>query len=187
MPRNQAAQKPAAAPRPAPVKDAQVKKVTPVRSQRHAVESSEQRVGQDHPRAMRSRGPARQSLEPARIEVVDRVVSQDKLDALAFNEEVLTILVHDSTNPIDDPIPEVWNDGVPQRFERNVEMQVKRKYVEVLARAKKTTFSQEKRKDGNGDDTYVQIPHSALKYPFVVVNDPNPKGRAWLKGILAEA
>ncbi len=154
---------------------------------RKALETQEQQVGQDHPRVMKSTGPAKESLEPARIQRVGRAVSSEKLEALKFGEDVLTVMVHDSTNPIDDPIPEVWNDGKPQRFERGKEMQVKRKYVEVLARAKKTTYTQKKIKDGNGDDTYVQVPHTALKYPFAVLHDPSPRGRDWLKNILQEA
>ena len=108
-------------------------------------------MGQDKPRAMKSTGNARESLDAAEVQPVDRVVSKDKLEALQFNEDILTVMVHETTNPIDDPMPEVWNDGKVQRFQRGVEMQVKRKYVEVLARAKKTTYTQRKEKDGNGD------------------------------------
>lgn len=154
---------------------------------RKALETQEQQVGQDHPRAMKNTGPARESIEPARVQRVGRVVSQDKLEALKFNEEILTVMVHESTNPIDDPIPEVWNDGKVQRFQRGKEMDVKRKYVEVLARSKKTAYSQTKIKDGNGDDVIVNNPMTALKYPFSVLRDPNPRGAAWLKNILAEA
>lgn len=153
---------------------------------RKALETSEQKVGQDNPRVMKSSGPAKASIEPARIERVGRVVSKDKLEALAFNEEILTVLVHESTNPLDDPIPEVWNDGKVQRFIRGREQDVKRKYVEVLARAKKTAYSQSKVKDGNGDDAIVNNPMTALKYPFSVLRDPNPRGASWLKNVLAE-
>jgi hypothetical protein len=154
---------------------------------RKAIESSEQTAGQDTPRVMRSTGPARESLEPARIQRVGRVVSGEKLEMLKFNEDILTVMVHESTNQLDDPIPEVWNDGKCQRFQRGLEQEVKRKYVEVLARAKKTIYKQERVKDGNGDDTIVNRPQTALKYPFVVLRDPSPRGAAWLKSIMAEA
>jgi hypothetical protein len=192
MPRNQAAKK--AAPQEPVVeqpkqamKPKPLRKVVPVRSRRGDTESSDFKAGQDTPRAMRSRGPARESLEPARIQPVGRVVSKEKLDALKFNEDVLTIVVHDSTNPLDDPMPEVWNDGTPQRFQRGKEMQVKRKYVEVLARAKKTTYTQRKVKNQLGEETYINVPHSALKYPFAVIHDPSPNGKAWLQSIINEA
>jgi hypothetical protein len=148
---------------------------------------ADEHVQQEKTRTMKSRGPARESLDPPIVQQVDGPVSKDKLEALRFNEEVLTVMVHDTTNPSEEPIPEVWNDGIVQRFIRGREQQVKRKYVEILARAKRTTRGNEKYKDLNGDDAYRYPAHTALRYPFSVINDPNPKGRDWLRGILAQA
>ena len=143
-------------------------------------------VGQDVPREMKSTGPARESLDPPVIQPVGKVVSKQKLEMLKFMEDVLTIIVHDSTNPMDDPIPMVWNDGRSQAFIRGQEQQVKRKYVEVLARARKTTYTQEKYLDGVGNEAYRNIPHTAPRFPFSVLADPDPRGRDWLKNISAE-
>lgn len=154
---------------------------------RGAVESNEQVVGQDKPRDMKSTGAARKALEPSHIEPVDKPVSKEKLADLAFMEEELTIQVHDSTNPTDEPIPYVINGGRRQAFIRGREQKVKRKFVEILARMKKTTYTQEKYKDAQGIDGIRNVPHTALVYPFAVVHDPNPRGRDWLKGVLAEA
>lgn len=162
-------------------------KNNPVRSRRGKTETGDHTIGQDRPRIMKSRGPARQSLESAVIEPVDRVVSKKKLDALAFNEELITIRIADATNENDNPIPAVWNGGVSQYFERGKEQTVKRKFVEVLARMKRTVYRQDKVKDANGDSTYRQIPQTALVYPFSVIEDPNPRGSAWLRALLNEA
>jgi len=158
----------------------------PVRSRRRDFDAGSEKVGQDKTRHMKSHGPARRALEPTVVEPVESPVPKIKLEALRFNEDIITIVVHDSTNPTDEPFPEVWNDGVVQRFQRGKEMQVKRKYVEVLARAKRTTRGNEKYKDANGDDAYRYPAHSALRYPFSVLHDPSPRGRAWLSGILQE-
>ena len=61
---------------------------------------------------------------------------------------------------------------------------VKRKFVEVLAKSKITTYSQEKYRDNDGNESYRQIPHTAVRYPFSMVEDANPRGRDWLKSIL---
>jgi len=160
----------------------------PARSTRKDFEAAEKKVGQDSVRRMKSTGPAREALEPGRVVAVERVISKEKADALVFMEDVLTIIVHQSTNPTDEPYPEVWNDGVCQRFQRGVPMKVKRKYVEVLARCKRTAFSNEKAKDPQGNDIYRYPSHTALRYPFAVQHDPaGDKGRAWLEGVLAEA
>lgn len=156
------------------------RRVRPVRSHRQTLEAAEQTVGQDRPREMPARGKAR--IEAAHIEPVERV-SKEKLELLAFMEEMVTVLVHESTNPNDEPIPEVWNDGVAQRFIRGQEQRVKRKYVEVLARAKMTSYKQVKLPDNRG---YKNIPQTALRYPFSVIED-SQKGKDWLKRVLAEA
>lgn len=182
--RSQAAQQ--AAPAPEPVAQPR-SRVRPVRSTRHDHESSNEKIGQDRPRRMKSTGPARGSLEAAHVEVVDRPVSKEKLDMLAFMEEPVTVMVHQDTNPLADPLPTVWNGGVRQSFPRGKNHTVKRKFVEVLARLKKTSYTQRKEKGENDVETYINIPHTALLYPFNVVEDKNPRGRAWLQAIFNEA
>lgn len=165
------------------------KKTRPVNSQRQALETAEQDIGQGSPRAMKSTGPARESLEPDVIDPVEGNPERlnEKMKMESFMGDVLTVVVHESSDPSDEPFPGVWNGGQSQYFVRGKEMQVKRKFVEVLARAKKTTFTQKLVKDGNGVDTYMNVPHTSQQYPFAVTNDPaGDIGRAWLKKILAE-
>lgn len=159
----------------------------PIVAPRSFEETSEKQIGQDSARELKSTGPAREALSSPVIEVVDRVVSKDKLENLRFNEDIMTVIVHESGNPTDTPRPEVWNDGRLFVFQRGQEMQVKRKFVEVLARAKKTTRGLRKVTDDNGIDHYEYPQKTALLYPFAVVHDPSPRGKAWLDAILADA
>lgn len=161
------------------------KKTEPV-STGQFLETEEQTVGQDRPRTMKSTGPAKKSLEPATIEVVDKPLDTEKADMLRFMEEELIVVVHQTTDPAEAPMPQIINDGRSQFFIRGEEQKVKRKFVEVLARAKRTTYTQVKTKDAEGNEFYKNIPHTALRYPFAVIQDPNPRGRDWLKAILAE-
>lgn len=171
MPRNQTAKAP------------EVKNTAPVRSVRKATDAPEH-VRQAAPRNLKAAGPARDALEAAEnIVVEDKPLNQKKAELLAFNEEVLTVQVHETNDPLAEPLPQVIVDGRSQFFQRGVEMHVKRKYVEVLARAKRTTYSQVEQPGGD----YKNVPHSALRYPFSVIHDPaGDKGRAWLKAVLAE-
>lgn len=150
-------------------------------------EAADQQVGQDKPRTMKSTGPAKQALEPAQVEVVDRPVDKQWAEQMAFMDEIVTVMVHESTDENAEPIVEVFCNGVPQRFIRGKEQPVKRKFVEVMARAKGTRYSQEKYTDANGVEGYRQVPHTALRYPFTVSEDKNPRGKDWLKSVLAEA
>lgn len=165
---------------------AKAKNVPPVHI-RKSMESSEQKIGQDVTRKLKSTGPAREALSPQVVVPVDRVVSKEKLEILQFMEDVLTVIVHESGNPTDTPRPEVWNDGRLFVFIRGQEMPVARKFVEVLARAKRTTRGLRKVTDDNGVDHYEYPQKTALIYPFAVLHDPSPRGKAWLAAILAEA
>ncbi len=157
----------------------------PVQGKRRgAMEPMEQKVGQDNPRDMPTTGPAR--IEPQEIEVVDGPNWKEKAAALAFMNEEITVMVLPTTEPNAALVIDLWNGGRSQFFVRNVPQTCKRKFVEVLARAKKTVFTQEHYKDNTGADAIRNVPHTALRYPFSVIHDPNPNGVEWLKKVLAE-
>jgi len=151
---------------------------------RKFIDAADHQVGQDRPRKLKSTGPAREALEPALIEPVERV-NQAKLDALAMNEELVNVVVHETTDKNANQLPDLYIRGVPQRFFRGKTQAVKWKFIELLARCKETTYTQEKYQDANGTEGYKQIPHTALKYPFSLVDAP-PKFHDRLKAVLAE-
>jgi len=62
---------------------------------------------------------------------------------------------------------------------------VRRCYVERLARMKKTSFSQNL-DERLGEHMNTMRPHHALRFPFSVIEDKNPKGSPWLRNLLAE-
>ena len=148
------------------------------------IDSRDVGVKQTKPRTLKSKGPADQALEPSIIEPAALLPNKDKLDALAFMEEPVTVMVHETTNVTDEQIPEVFVNGVVQRFFRGQAQTVKRKFVEKLARTKATRFTQNKVKDREGTETYQNVPHTSLRYPFSVIEDRNPKGASWLKATL---
>lgn len=120
------------------------------------------------------------------IEVVDRVLSNDALEAEAFMREMVNITVHDSTSDIEEPLVRVLVNGVSQFIRRGYPQDVRRCYVERLARMKPTSYSQTL-DERNGEAEFNRLrSHHALRYPFSVNHDPNPKGAAWLRNILAE-
>lgn len=153
---------------------------------RNTQDTNEMELTEENERKLSSVGNAKDALDLRELEVVDKPPSQKKMEELAFMEEYVTVKVHDTTDENAVPVPPVWNDGRAQYFIRGEEQVVKRKYVERLARAKHTTFTQRKELDGMGNETYVQVPHTALLYPFEVIEDKNPRGRDWLRGIIRE-
>jgi hypothetical protein len=104
----------------------------------------------------------------------------------AFMEEQVLVRVAPSSSKDDPKIVEVWNDGRPQRMIRGEWTIVRRKYVEVLARAKPFGVTTPETIDANGDRTTRIDTHNGTMYPFEM-RDKNPIGPAWLARILAEA
>lgn len=149
-------------------------------------EPMEQQIGQDAPRVMKSIGPASEALEPAYIQVVDRPVDNEKVAMLAFMNEPVTVHIHTTTDPQAAQVFDLCNGGDRMFFRRGETKTVKRKFVDILATRKLTNYTQNRVKNARGEMEDVQEPHSALMYPFSVVEDRNPRGNSWLQFALAQ-
>lgn len=122
--------------------------------------------------------------EAAQVEPVtgDRALKQ-LVEEDTFMEEPVEIMIHQGYGD-SDPDHVVLNcNGTNMVVFRGVATTVKRKYVEILARMSETRYSQ-RRHPINLDQSDL-IPRTGLVYPFDVVTDENPKGRAWLRAIIA--
>jgi hypothetical protein len=123
----------------------------------------------------------------AGIDVVDKPLPKEAFEMEAFMNEPVTIVVN-PPNDADEPmLVQVAVNGMNQFIPRGERIAVKRKYVEVLARAKRTDFAQTlDERMGEQEFNKVRTMHS-LRFPFSVLHDPHPNGGAWLTGVLAEA
>ena len=106
-------------------------------------------------------------------------------DEEAFMNEFLTIDVPASNNENEPPHVVVNCNGTNQVIMRGVPVRVRRKYVEILARAKEIKYRQETRNPA-APDQISMLQTTALSYPFQVLHDPNRKGPAWLLHIMNE-
>lgn len=121
-------------------------------------------------------------------EPIEKVAESDFVKAAeleAFMNEILTVIVHEdgNDNAVENPCPSV--NGVNQGFIRGKEQNVKRKYVEALARGRKTKYVQ-RILDPTRPESIQMVETTSLVYPFSVLRDPNPKGKEWLRSILAQ-
>lgn len=150
-------------------------------------DATDHQIGQDVPRVMKSTGPAEDALEKPYIQPVDRPVDTEKLEMLKFMEDMITIHVHTTSDPTAAQIFPVGNGGQQEIFKRGETKTVKRKFVDVLARAKATTYTQKRAQNQDGIWQDVQVPQSSLLFPFSVIQDPHPRGPDWLRYALAAA
>jgi hypothetical protein len=120
------------------------------------------------------------------VDEIEKVLDMSMADQLAFMEEPVTILVMSSGDTNEIPLVQVAVNGVTQFIKRDEPITVKRKYVERLARCKKTDFNQAL-DDSQGEQSFnVLTRRHSLRFPFSVIQDQNPKGAGWLKQILTE-
>jgi len=121
------------------------------------------------------------------IEIPDGPTINEYAKALAFNEEPVTVMVHETSQENEAPLVDVYVNGIAQFFPRGEPVTCKRKYVEGLVRAKPVAISTDVRERNSENPQNIINRRSALRYPFSVIEDRNPNGAAWLRKILAEA
>ena len=138
------------------------------------------KVGNDKPIELSEIGK-----EPV-LELAGEKVSPKGLDLEAFMNETVTVRVEPTAVPGEDITPVFNVNGVNQPMIRGQAVVIKRKFLEALARCRTTTIRQVR--PNPYDPSVVQnVPTTVPTYPFVVLDDKNPRGRAWLEGILAQA
>lgn len=103
----------------------------------------------------------------------------------AFMNEMVTVMIHSTTDENQAPHVIVNVNGTNQPIIRGVPTTVRRKYVEVLARMKETKYTQVTPNPAAPDVSELRARHG-LAYPFELIEDKNPIGRAWLSNVLAE-
>ncbi len=117
-------------------------------------------------------------------EIIDSPVTIEGVELEAFMNEPVMVTVLSGGKDNEAPYVQVAVNGVTQMFRRDVPIVVKRKYVERLARAKETGYDQTV-DDRLGERMNLLHTRNSLRYPFQVNRDDNPRGAAWLRGVLA--
>ena len=125
-----------------------------------------------------------QIVDDAQIETITKDIKQLVLDE-AFMNEMVTVMVHSSTDENQSPHVILNCNGTNQPLMRGVPSTIRRKYVEILAHMKETKYSQVTRNPA-APDQIDMIARHGLAYPFELMEDANPRGRAWLNNVLAE-
>jgi hypothetical protein len=121
-------------------------------------------------------------LEP----VSDLYRWKDKAEELAFLEELVIINIFNDASPDAENPVQLGINGRMVIVWRGDPTVIRRKYVEQLLRAKPQRVTT--RLDRSNPDNVKNFADktSSLKYPFEIVQDDNPRGRAWAKKILSE-
>lgn len=150
-------------------------------TQRKQIEAGSEYLGAEEARTVGEIGGH------AGVDVVDKPLPVEAFEMEAFMNDMVTIVVNPAQDPDEPTLVQVGVNGVNQFIPRGHPIAVKRKYVEVLARAKRTDFRQNL-DERMGEQAFNLVhPMHSLRYPFSVISDPHRNGGAWLIAILSEA
>lgn len=115
---------------------------------------------------------------------VDVVSNADQIALEAFMNEKVVVRLADTTDENAVGAVPVTVNGVTQWLFRGVSQEIRRCYLEVLARARTTTWRQGEAVNGQPESARP-VPKTAMSYPFNVERD-TPKGITWLREILQQ-
>ena len=107
------------------------------------------------------------------------------LEELRFNEEMVEVMLHESTDEkAENPVFTGCNE-VTQYFLRGHPQKVRRKFLAILASCKEHAIKTVEYTQPDGARAMRIERSSSLKYPFSVINDPaGKKGADWLRSLL---
>jgi len=118
--------------------------------------------------------------------VITTNLEKSYAEQLAFLEEPVEIMVAEPQDEKESSLVQLFVQGRSQMIIPGQPIIIKRKYLEVLARAKQIRYKPVvKINDLTGAPVNMMIPRLVLRYNFSVIQDKNPKGAEWLRRILA--
>lgn len=145
------------------------------------IEASEQPIGYTERTSDTSAG------QPVLVQVAERMPDPEQAAMLAFMNEPVKVRIATSTDRNAEQVFELIVNGRSEIFRRGETKTVKRYYIDRLAKCKVTTYTQKDVVNDQGVKQKLNIPHTALKYDFAIVEDRNPLGESWIKATLAMA
>lgn len=150
--------------------------------------NADEHLGTEEPTDINVSEPVENVKRRAKKAISDVIDTYADVGQEAFFNEMVDVIIHESTDPAAIPIPQINVNGTNQFFIRGQKMAVKRKFLARLARMKQRRYTQQIVNDpASGNVIQRMVPHIGLRYPFSVISDPNPKGPQWLQKILNEA
>jgi len=126
-------------------------------------------------------------IQPDHVALQDEVPPMDQMELEKFMNEELLVLIHEPQTDGEPTVVPLEVGGIPFHAPRGIPIHIKRKYVEILARARNAKVDHYYKQQGEDIRNFQKFSSRSLTYPFVVDKDPSGgKGRAWLARTLAD-
>lgn len=144
-------------------------------------------VGQPSPIAVPPEGPI--VREPEQIAALDKPIEDEYLKALKFGEDEMEVMLQPSSDENAPQMIDATVNGETVWLKVNQRTRIKRKFVEVLLRAKPITVQTIHESVANRPEVVNnQLRRTTrAKFPLSILRDPSPAGNEWLNRLMAEA
>lgn len=120
------------------------------------------------------------------IEAITEREFKDRIEFEKFMQDVLVIKVHSTGDPNEPPSAFVGSNGRKGWIPRDVPIKIRREFVGSLAQGQLTIWRTEKVADPEAPEGTRARKKTAAAYPFDVLVDPHPRGRAWLERMMRQ-
>lgn len=130
------------------------------------------------------------SYKNFRMKAVDQPIAtvgdrefKNTVEMEAFLQEEVMLRIHPTNDVNAPPFVPVGCNGDQVWLPRGKAISIPRKFIESLARYE-AALTTEQQQDPNADNGYLQRTRASQPYPFAIIQDRHPKGRAWLERIM---
>lgn len=154
--------------------------------QKTKLDTNEVQVGQNQAFDIPNTGHIDRENFRDEFATVDTPTWKDTAKLAAFMEEPVLVVISDTEAQNAEQVIQLAVQGKNQFIFRGTPIWVKRKYLEVLARARPESITTQEFTDASGNRATRILKTMGLKYPFRVLEDKNPDGSRWLETILKE-
>lgn len=114
---------------------------------------------------------------------IDNAEFKDKANQMAFDNEQVQIMVMPSASTYPDHTFSVGVNGIQRLIVRGKAQWLPRRYVEVLLRAKISTYANIEKRNLQNELEVVYPETKSHRYPLQILKDNNPLGVQWLSRV----
>ncbi len=120
-----------------------------------------------------------ETVRPA-LTSIDNAEFKDKANQMAFDNEMVKIMVMPSSSTYPDHTFSVGVNGIQRLIVRGKEQWLPRRYVEVLLRAKVSYYANIEQRNSQNELEVAYPETKSHRYPLQILEDKNPLGVKWL-------
>lgn len=123
------------------------------------------------------------SIQPVTEREFDMTKPEGKLAYEKFMTEPVVIRIHGTADKNEPAVADLRLNGIACPLPREVSIRIPRAFVEALAQTQQRTYSQEDVENPRATEGKRTRRHTGSQFPFAVLEDKNPRGRAWLERV----